>query len=98
MPVRILDARFSKKALNAQRNTAIFRGRSADPRQNVLLRHNDPGFLSQPFQGCVASRRMLSITHILTSVETSTVLRFASLSIMRLAVTGIRMFNCFVLG
>ena len=41
---------------------------------------------------------MLSITHILTSVETSTVLRFASLSIMRLADGGIRMFNCFVFG
>ena len=52
----------------------------------------------ESLQGCAASLRMLSITHILTRVETSTVFRFASRSIMRLAASGIRMFNCFVLG
>ena len=43
-------------------------------------------------QGCDASRRMLSITHILTltSVDTSIVFRLASISIMRLAAGGIR--------
>ncbi len=41
---------------------------------------------------------MLSITHIRTRVETSTVLRFASRSIIRLAAGGIRMFNCLVFG
>ena len=53
---------------------------------------------TQTDQGSDASRRILSMTHILTRVETSTVLRFASLSIMRLAAEGIRMFNCFVFG
>jgi hypothetical protein len=57
-----------------------------------------PGLAGAAVHGCEASRRMLSITHILTRVETSTVLRFASFSIMRLAAGEMRMFNCFVFG
>ena len=47
MPVRLLDAAISEEALNAERNTSICGGRSTDLRQNVFLRHHDPGSLSQ---------------------------------------------------